>query len=73
MDKEIVMKTYKHEKLLLDKRELSFQSETILDTKMSKIYKLLDEHNIPIDEQLKIHQEIIEMLNVMEKCNSSKI
>lgn len=58
---------------MTNKRELSFQSETILDTKMEKIYEIMDEHNLPINEQLKIHHEIIEMLNVMEKCNSSKI
>ena len=47
-------------------REKSFQSETILDTKMSKIYEILDECNMPIGKQLEIHQEITEMLNVME-------
>ena len=48
-------------------REKSFQSETILDTKMSKIYGILDEHNMPIAKQLEIHQEITEMLNVIER------
>ena len=50
----------------LNKREKSFQIETVLDTKLSKIYELLDKHNVPIDDQLKIHHEIIEMLNTME-------
>ena len=56
-----------YEKVLkLKKREKSFQIETVLDTKLSKIYELLDNHNVPIDDQLKIHHEIIEMLNTME-------
>ena len=58
---------------MINSRELSFKSETILDVKMSKIYEILDNHSIPIDDQLKIHHEIVEMLNVMEKCNESKI
>ena len=48
-------------------REKSFQSETILDTKMSKIYEILDEHDMPIGKELEIHQEITEMLNVIER------
>ena len=55
------------------KRELSFQSETILDAKMSKIYEILDNYSIPINDQLRIHHEIVEMLNVMEKSNELKI
>ena len=58
---------------MINSRELSFKSETILDANMSKIYEILDNHSIPIDDQLKIHHEIVEMLNVMEKCNESKI
>ena len=58
---------------MTSKKELSFQSETILDTKMDKIYGMLDKHGVPIDDQLKIHHEIVEMLNVMEKSNGSKI
>lgn len=50
----------------IKEREKSFQSETILNRKMSKIYEILDKHDIPISEQLKIHQEIVEMLNVVE-------
>ena len=48
-------------------REKSFQSETILDTKMSKIYEIMGECNMPIGKQLEIHQEITEMLNVIER------
>lgn len=48
-------------------REKSFQSETILDTKMSKIYEILDEHDMPMDKQLEIHQAITKMLNVIEE------
>ena len=47
-------------------REKSFQSETVFDTKMSNVYEILDEHNIPIGKQLEIHHEIVGMLNVME-------
>lgn len=47
-------------------REKSFQSETILDGKMSKIYRILAECGVPIRKQLEIHQEITEMLNAME-------
>jgi len=54
-------------------RDLSFENETIIDTKMSKIYEVLDKYNVPFDEQLKIHNEITEMLNVIEKYNGSKI
>jgi len=50
----------------IKEREKSFQSETVLNTKMTKIYEILDGHNIPIGEQLEIHQEITEMLNVIE-------
>lgn len=50
----------------LKKREKSFQIETILDNRMSEIYEILDKYNIPIDDQLKIHNEITEILNVME-------
>ena len=58
---------------MINSRELSFQSETILDAKMSKIYEILDNHSIPINNQLRVHHEIVEMLNAMEKCNESKI
>ena len=50
----------------ITEREKSFQIETILDTKMSEIYGILDEHDIPIGKQLEIHHEIVEMLNAIE-------
>ena len=51
----------------IKERENSFQSETILDGKMSKIYGILDEYNIPINKQLEIHHEITEIINVIER------
>jgi len=47
-------------------REKSFQSETVLQRKMSKIYGILDEYDMPMGKQLEIYQEITEMLGVAE-------